>query len=88
MARVPCPYTYASGRRCPGDVIRVERHVSVEWNYDGESDSWSGPHGWDRGTHFHLFCSAVSEHNPPVKLWGNQLPEGLQRSSFPGEDDR
>jgi hypothetical protein len=89
MARIPCAHRYANGKRCPGYITAVERYkVSVEWSYDAESDAWSGPVAWDSGTHFHLFCSAVGEHRPPLKLWGNELPEELQRVIYPGDRGR
>jgi hypothetical protein len=84
-AAVQCPYVYANGEQCKGTVERVERyHVKAEWSYDTEADAWTlGV--WDSGTHFHLFCTAVSEHNPPVKLFGGSLPGALQAAVYPGD---
>jgi hypothetical protein len=84
MGLVQCPYIYANGKRCEGTVDRVERyHVTAEWSYDADTDAWSLGVD-DRGTHFHLFCNAVSEHNPPVKRWGRELPAALNAVIYPG----
>lgn len=84
MTKIPCPYTYANGKRCPGYVAGVERyHVTAEWTYDVGADRWElGV--WDDGTHFHLFCSEKGNHagvrrEDALKLWGRELPEELQR---------
>jgi hypothetical protein len=84
---VPCPFLYANGKRCKGTVVRVEQYrVTVGWSYD-EDGAWTLDWGEDgRGTHFHLFCNAVSEHNPPVKLWPREMPAALRTAILESGD--
>lgn len=84
MASIPCPFVYANGKSCRGEVVRVEAYkadVAWEQNSEGEWEMSASPR-----THFHLFCSEKGNHagyqrqdDPRMKLWGRDLPEELQR---------
>ncbi|HWK13741.1 MAG TPA: hypothetical protein VNS02_05055 [Rhizobiaceae bacterium] len=81
--RVPCPFTYASGKRCTGHVVRVEGYkADLEWSRG--ADGWKFGCGEPR-SHYHLFCSEKGNHagyarhdSEKMKFYYSQLPVALQ----------
>ena len=77
---VPCPFTYADGRRCTGHVRRVEvYHCKIFWE---QRDDGSWLFDYQPGTHYHLFCSEKDNHagirrgdDERMKFWPQHLPE-------------
>jgi hypothetical protein len=86
-SEIQCPFVYATGKRCEGEVVRIERyHVTAVW----EPPTWQvGVH--DVGTHFHVFCSLKGDHTGTrgrsrLRYLGTELPKELQRIVYPGEE--
>ncbi|MBO6724292.1 MAG: hypothetical protein JJ911_01345 [Rhizobiaceae bacterium] len=81
---IPCPFTYANGKRCPGHVVRIEGYkADLEWRLEG--GKWKFGHSGPR-SHYHLFCSAKGNHagydredDPRMKFFASQLPNAVAR---------
>ena len=88
---IPCPFTYANGKRCDGHVIRVEAYkADLDWEL-GDDGRWRFSWGAPR-SHFHLFCSERGNHagmrrsdDSRMKFYGDELPEELRAVIFGGE---
>jgi hypothetical protein len=83
---VPCPFVYASGKRCGGQIVRVEAYkADLFWVAVGPMGEWRMRTGQPR-SHYHLFCSEKGNHagaigpdSSQLKLYFDQLPEKLQK---------
>lgn len=83
VARVPCPFVYADGRRCTGHVVRIEAYkADLVWQAD-EEGRWR--FDFQPRSHYHLYCSLKGNHagfkrqDPfDMKDWLDRLPEALQ----------
>jgi len=82
---VPCPFVYANGRRCPGQIVRVEAYkADLAWSLQSDG-TWSFQ--WDRPrSHFHLFCSEKGNHagtirgdDSRMKFYLDRLPDTVQQ---------
>ena len=63
MARsnIPCPFEYANGKRCGGDIVKVEAYnADLEWELQ-EDGSSKFSFGHPR-SHYHVFCSEKGNH--------------------------
>jgi hypothetical protein len=82
-----CPFTYASGKRCKGHIVRVEAYkADISWT-EGENGKWS--FDWSRPrSHFHIFCSEKDNHaglrgdSEQMKFYLDKLPDGLAKIVF------
>ena len=74
----PCPFVYARGKRCTGEIDRVEAYkADIVWAKLG--DSWElslGPR-----SHYHVFCSLKNDHagykksdDSQMKFYWDDLP--------------
>lgn len=60
-ASIPCPFTYARGRKCPGHVVRIEAFkADLAWRL-GADGVWTFEVGQPR-SHYHLYCSEKDNH--------------------------
>jgi hypothetical protein len=81
---IPCPFVYASGKRCPGHVVRVEAYkADVAWT-PRDGGKWQLEIGQPR-SHCHLFCSEKGNHagyakqgNGRMKFFWDQLADALR----------
>lgn len=81
--KIPCPFVYASGKRCSGHITRVEAYkADVVWELS-PGGQWE--FGWDPRSHYHLFCSEKGNHagykrqdNEQMKCYADQLPVEIQ----------
>jgi hypothetical protein len=80
---VPCWFTYASGRRCKGHIVRVEAFkANLTWT---RRDDGSWTFGWGQPrSHYHCYCSEKGNHagygrpdSEQLKLYYDQLPKEL-----------
>ena len=84
MDKIPCPFVYANGKKCPGHVVRVEVYkADVEWSPDANG-RWRISRLEPR-SHYHLFCSKRDNHagmqrsdDERMKFYRNELPEALR----------
>ena len=84
--RIPCPFVYAKGKRCIGQITRVEAYkADVAW-HRGEDGTWTFGCGEPR-SHYHLFCSEKGNHagakgqdDDRMKVYLNQIPDGLVKA--------
>ena len=81
---VPCPFTFANGRKCPGHITRVEIYkCDVTWA-PHEDGKWR-PSVTEVRSHYHLFCSEEGGHagtsqpddNSGMKFYRKHLPDSL-----------
>jgi hypothetical protein len=71
---LPCPFVYAKGRKCKGNIIRVEAYrADLTWTLK-QDGSWR--FDWQPGTHFHMFCSEKGNHS------GYIVPDSEQMKSW------
>ena len=86
--RIPCPFTYASDKRCDGHVVKIEGYkADLEWEF-GDDGRWH--FSWEEPrSHFHLFCSKRGNHagirgadDERMKLFSNELSEDLHAVIF------
>jgi hypothetical protein len=81
--RIPCPFTYANGKRCSGHIVRIAAFkADVEWSQkpDGQWEISVG----DPRSHYHLYCSEKNSHagagrDDALKYYLSQLPEALRK---------
>ncbi len=86
--RFPCPFVYATGKSCPGHIVRVEAYkTDLEWAL-GEDGQWHFGFGQPR-SHYHLFCSEKGSHsgtrqqdNPQMKFYLDEIPDDLAKVLF------
>jgi hypothetical protein len=84
VERVPCPFTYANGKKCTGYITHVEAYkCDVSWSQDDDG-KWQPSEIWPR-SHYHLFCSEKGNHagyqrgdDWRLKFYLNQLPDGIK----------
>jgi hypothetical protein len=84
MARIPCPFVYADGRRCGGHIVRIEAfRADLLWAVDGNG-RWR--FDFRPRSHYHLSCSEKGNHagfrrqDPrAMKFWYDHLPEEVRR---------
>ena len=87
--RIPCPFKYANGKPCTGEVVRVEAYKAdlAWWKHEG---SWHFDYGRPR-SHFHVFCSEKGNHagmrsdDSRMKFYYDQLPAAIQTAMSEGE---
>jgi hypothetical protein len=80
---VPCPFTLANGRKCPGHITRVEAYnCDVTWTRHADG-KWR-PSLTEVRSHYHLFCSHEDGHaatsradNSGMKFYRRDLPATL-----------
>lgn len=78
--KIPCPFVYANGKRCTGQVVKIETYkADLEWKLQDDG-TWHFLHG--PLTHYHLFCSEKSNHagyigpdSDQLKFYADQLPD-------------
>lgn len=78
--KIACPFVYANGKACTGQIIRIEGYkADVGWERDSKTGNWS--FGASPRSHYHLFCSEKGNHSgyaredhPSMKLYYDQLP--------------
>jgi hypothetical protein len=59
--RIPCPFVYSGGRKCPGHITHIEAYkADISWTPDNEG-KWRPSIGEPR-SHYHLFCSEKGNH--------------------------
>lgn len=83
MRKIPCPFTDAEGRRCPGRIVRVKAYkADLDWS-ENENGTWTLRTGLPR-SRFHLVCSEGGNHSgyarpddEQMAVYLDQLPEGL-----------
>jgi hypothetical protein len=81
MAKIPCPFVYARGRKCPGHIVGVSAFkADIQWTPDGEG-KWRPDVGRLR-SHYHLHCSESAhaenfgrDDSPRMKFWLEELIE-------------
>jgi hypothetical protein len=86
--RIPCPFTYASDKRCDGHVVKIEAYkADLEWEF-GDDGRWRFSWGAPR-SHFHLFCSERDNHagilgadDGRMKFFSDELSEDLHAVIF------
>jgi hypothetical protein len=89
--RIPCPFTYANGKACPGHIVSVEAYkADVAWSMNDDG-TWQVAIGRPR-SHYHLFCSKKGNHagykrqdDSRLKFYFNQLPEELRQAMTKAE---
>jgi hypothetical protein len=82
--KIPCPFVYANGKRCTGEVVRVEAYkADITWG-PGDDGKWRPAIGQPR-SHYHLFCSEKDNHagyarqdDGRMKFYFDQLPADLR----------
>ena len=82
--KVPCPFVYATGRKCTGHVIRIEAFkADLEWKLNDDG-TWSFEFGEPR-SHYHLYCSEKNNHagydrpdSEKMSFYYDKLPASLQ----------
>ena len=82
--RIPCPFVYANGKPCTGEVVRVEAY-KTDLYWSKEQEGWRFETGRPR-SHYHLFCSEKGNHagsmradDSRMKFYYDQLPAALQK---------
>jgi hypothetical protein len=61
---IPCPFTYANGKKCPGHVVRVEAfNADIEWVLQKDG-TWKFRAGEPR-SHCGLWAGGCSQALPP-----------------------
>jgi hypothetical protein len=84
-AKEPCPFVYATGKKCQGHIVRIEAYkADISWEVDDKTGIWKFSLGGPR-SHYHLFCSLKSNHagwdrpdSEQLKFYFDQLPASLQ----------
>ena len=86
MQQIPCPFVYASGKKCTGHIVRVEAYkADITWE-EGAEETWEFWAGEPR-SHYHMFCSLKSNHagykqedSSQMKCYYDQLPPELRQA--------
>jgi len=84
----PCPFSYASGQKCKGHIIRVEEYHNsdIRWEYQPDGTWRFGLREAVLGepvSHYRLFCS--EKHDPlqqdsdRMKFRCEELSEAVKR---------
>jgi len=74
--KIPCPFTYANGKQCPGQVVGIRAfRADPEWQLDA-----AGVWRFEcvPRSRYYLVCSEQGGHEQ-LKLYYDRLPEALQR---------
>jgi len=78
---IPCPYTYAGGRKCKGHIVSIEAFkADLVWSL--KDGVWLFSVEQPR-SHYHLRCSDKGTHagcgqEDRLKFYYDQLPPSLQ----------
>jgi hypothetical protein len=78
---IPCPFVYANGKRCDGEIDRIEAYrAELVWERSSEG-KWR--FNWSPGSHYHLFCSKKGNHAGYKRPDSEQMK--LHWGDLPGE---
>ncbi len=70
--RIPCPYVYARGKTCTGEIVGVEAFkANLAWR-QRDDGVWSFSLGEPKSL-YHLFCSEKGNHAGNVKSDSGQM---------------
>ena len=80
---IPCPFVYAEGKPCTGEIERIEVYqADIKWSRTPDG-TWELD--WYPRSHYHLFCSQKGSHSgwaksddPRMKFHWNELPEEVR----------
>jgi len=83
---IPCPFVYANGKRCTGQIERVEAYkADISWHRRGDG-TWRYDWGQPR-SHYHVFCSLKGNHagyarqdSDQMKLYADKLDPALWKA--------
>lgn len=83
MLSFPCPFVYSTGKRCAGQIVRVEAYkADITWEL-GKDRSWQ--FSFSPRSHYHLFCSEKGNHSgslrpdsPQMKFHWRELPDEIR----------
>ncbi len=79
----PCPFVYASGKKCSGHIVRIAAFkADMSWSRSDDGQ-WSLSVGEPR-SHYHLYCSEKNNHagfgrDDALKFYYRDLPPTLQK---------
>ncbi|MGD2145433.1 MAG: hypothetical protein PVH41_01925 [Anaerolineae bacterium] len=80
---IPCPFVYADGKRCTGEIKRIEVYkADITWSRRPDG-AWELE--WDPRSHYHLFCSEKGTHSgwakrddSRMKFYLSELPAAVR----------
>ena len=86
--RIPCPYRYAEGKKCPGYITHTVMYkADLEWSIN-ESGQWTLNFTQAR-SHVHLSCSEKGNHagyrkpdDAQMKFYPDKLPPKVEAIVF------
>jgi hypothetical protein len=80
---IRCPFVYADGKRCTGEIKRIEVYkADITWELQPDG-AWE--FAWYPRSHYHLFCSEKGSHSgwakrddPRMKFYFSGLPKEVR----------